>query len=192
MLVIDAINDMLAYIGETPLDAADPDYTAHPLYESALRVLNSSSRKVQARGWWFNHRRVDLTPVADAIAIPTGFLAVTVLNERDEYAVRGGMLYNLTQGTSTITAPIRVELREMIAFADLPETAAGYIAAHAASRFVRTYDGDPHKQREVEEDEAVAYALFNAEHIRNSKVNLFRLPNTASHLATSWYQRYLR
>lgn len=54
MTEIDAINDIIGAAGESPIDPTDPDYQSHPLYQQALRVLNSVHTREWARGWWFN------------------------------------------------------------------------------------------------------------------------------------------
>jgi hypothetical protein len=194
MLVIDAINDMLAYLGESPLDPTDPDYTEHPLYASALRVLDTSSIKVQSRGWWFNDRVATLEPVADAIVIPNTYISVAIVGwgRYADYTVRDGALFDLTNNTAVITSSLRAWIRELIPFAELPQTAAAYVAAHAATRFVRTYDGDRGKLADVKEDEASAYILFNADHIRNSRVNLHTTASMGPVIANTWYSRYQR
>ena len=192
MQTIDAINEMIGYIGESPIDSTDNDYTSHPLYESALRILTSTNRAVQSRGWWFNTREVTLTPTANAIAIdPDVYLSVSMKDiYADRYTVRNEALYDLTNGTATISDTLEATVRELVAFEDLPETAAQYVMAEAATRFVKTYDGDAAKLREVKEDAAKAFVFFHADHIRNSKVNVFHLPKTQYALATSWYSRY--
>lgn len=191
MLRIDAINDMLSYLGESPLDVTDPDYANHPLYQSALRVLNRSSSKVQSRGWWFNDRVTDLIPVANSITIPATYLTVRIVGYRNaEYTIRNGVLFDMTNNTAVIGSNLRARIVELVDFEDLPETAAEYIAAHAASRFVRTYDGDAGKQREVEKDEQTAYGLFNSDEIKNRGVNLYHTASMGPVLGNNWYTRY--
>lgn len=193
MQIIDAINDMIGYVGESPIDGDDPDYESHPLYESALRILTSTSRTIQAKGWWFNTREATLTPVSDAITLPADYLSVSVLRGYGvDYAVRDGALYDLTNDTATISVSLDVVVRELLDFADLPETAAEYIKEAAAVRFVQTYDGDRSKLGEVKENRAAAYIVFHADHIRNSKVNLFTTRSMGPVLANTWYTRYLQ
>lgn len=191
MQIIDAINEMIGYVGESPIDSTDPDYTSHPLYESALRILNSTSRTIQARGWWFNTRETTLTPVSDAITIPATTLAVAIKDlYREEYTVRSGALYDLTNGTAVIAQPLEAVIRELIAFEDLPESAADFINQTAAVRFVQTYDGDRSKLAEVKDNAGKAYIVFNTEHIRNLRVNLFQTQSMGPIMANNWHGRY--
>jgi hypothetical protein len=193
MTLIDAINDMLGYMGESPLDPTDADYTAHPLYESALRILNTTNEAVQSKGWWFNTTRRTLTPVSSAIAVPAGTLSLNVLavyGDTHDYTIRAGALFDMTNNTAVITKPVTAVVRTLVAFTDLPETAAKFIAAKAATRFVKTYDGDGPKLASVRDDEQQAYIPFHADHIRNARVNLYQTASMSPILANNWYQRY--
>jgi hypothetical protein len=193
MLVIDALNDMLSAIGESPLDPTDPDYTSHPLYESALRVLNKANALVQSKGWWFNTYKATLTPVANAIALSSSILSIEVLNtygDMRDYTIRSGALFDLTNNTATITSPITAYIRLLVPFESLPATAAEYVAARATTRFVKVYDGDGAKERGVKDEEALAYLALNADHIRNARVNLYQTASVGPILANNWYSRY--
>lgn len=191
MLTIDAINEMIGYVGESPVDSADPDYTSHPLYESALRILTATGRTIQSKGWWFNTRPTTLTPVSGTVTIPATTIAVAVQPlYREQYTIRDGKLYDLTNGSFTIATPLKAAIRELVPFEDLPESAADYIKEQAAVRFVQTYDGDRSKLAEVKENAKLAYIVFNTEHIRNLKVNLFNTQSMGPVLSNVWYTRY--
>lgn len=47
-----AINDMLAAIGESPVNSLEGDMNAD--VSNARRILNNINREVQSRGWTFN------------------------------------------------------------------------------------------------------------------------------------------
>jgi len=190
MTLIDAINEMIGWIGESPIDSTDPDYTDHPLYASALRILNTTSEAVQSRGWWFNTYKGTLTPVADAIALGASVLTVNVLNTSIDYTIRDGALFDLTNNTATIEDELTAMIRTLVTFDELPGTAATYITALASERFVKTYDGDRAKVADVKDDVEKAYIPFHADHIRNSKVNLYHTQSMGPILANSWYGRY--
>lgn len=192
MTEIDAINDMLAYVGEAAIDDTDPDYTSHPLYESALRILTSTNRAVQAKGWWFNTRERTLpSTVDDTITVLPRYLSVAVKRIYGaEYTVRAGLMYDLTNGTSEIGHDLDVVIRELVDFDEIPETAAEFIKESAALRFVQTYDGDRSKLAEVKENRKEAYVIFNADHIRNVGVNLFQTNSLGPIIANNWHTRY--
>lgn len=193
MLTIDAINEMIGWVGESPIDPTDPDYASHPLYESALRILNASSKLVQTRGWWFNTFQIELTPTSNAITIGSTYLTVEIVPRRGnyhEYTIRDGALFDLTDNTATISETLTANVRLNVPFEDLPESAAQFITATASVRFIRTYDGDRSKIEEVKEDAKMTFIPFHADHIRNVRVNLYAIPNTARVLANNWYSRY--
>lgn len=190
MLTLDAINTMIAPLGETAIDATDPDYTLHPLYESALRILNTTNRAVQSQGWWFNSYTTTLAPVAGAVALDASILTVTVLSDSHDYTIRDSALFDLTDNTATISRSLRALVRSLVPFESLPDTAATYIALKAAERFVKAYDGDRGKLADVKEDAKEAYIPFNSDHIRNSRVNLYHTASMGPTLANNWYTRY--
>lgn len=193
MLIIDAINDMIGYVGESPLDPTDPDYAQHSLFESALRILNAASKSVQSKGWWFNTYQTTLTPVAGVITLASTILSVEVLRIRGDnhdYTVRDGVLFDLTDNTATLTRAVTANVRHLVPFEDLPETAAQFIAARAATRFVRAYDGDASKIASTATEEALAYIPFNGDQIRNAHVNLYATNSMGPILANNWYSRY--
>ena len=54
MTKLDIINDMLATIGEAPLNELD---ARHPHVAAGLRILDQKNREIQVNGgagWWFN------------------------------------------------------------------------------------------------------------------------------------------
>lgn len=193
MTLIEAINDMLGTIGEAPIDEQDPDYESHPLYQSALRILNRVSKAVQSQGWWFNTYTGTLASVAGAVALASDVLTVMVVSQygdTHDYAIRDGALFDLTDNTATIPNDVTAVVRTLVAFAELPETAASYITAVACTRFVKVYDGDAKKIEAMTLDERAAYIPFNTDHIRNSRVNLYATQSMGPVLANNWYSRY--
>ena len=49
---LDAINEMLAAIGESPVTTLDEDGSAD--VANARRILNRINRQIQSKGWAFN------------------------------------------------------------------------------------------------------------------------------------------
>jgi len=48
---LNVVNQCLASMGETPLNAVNAD---HPYVAAALMHLRGASTQEQAKGWWFN------------------------------------------------------------------------------------------------------------------------------------------
>ena len=115
---LDAINDMLAAIGEPAvlqLDEGNADVS------NAQRILHRVNRQVQAKGWNFNiNEAAVLTPdVQDnKIRFLPSYLRVMTAGATSYYSNMGGYLYDLSTQSTTFTDPITVELVEMKPFSE--------------------------------------------------------------------------
>lgn len=170
---LDVINDMLATMGEAPLNQIDED---HPYVAAGRRFLWSTNRKVQARGWWFNTEWLNVVPDAESgfIYIPEDVLSAEGRRGLcvNFYTVRDRRLYDLTNGTYVITEnPVALEIIREVPFGDLPATAAEAIGANAVLRFQKNYDADAQKTSEQMKDAADSMMMLKAEHIRQVKAN---------------------
>lgn len=171
----EVVNECLALVGELPVNSLD---TPHPLIPSAVAAITNQNTLVQSERWWFNVEYPTLTPQAGnkRIVLPGDTASVDTLTRTPETAARGGYLYNLTAGTYEFDAPVKVRLHRIVAFNDLPLSARRYIAVEAQLQFSRTLDADSQKVRDLKEERQRAYALMNAEHTRNSRVNMLNRP----------------
>ncbi|ATI16342.1 tail protein [Caulobacter phage Lullwater] len=176
---LDVINDMLATLGESPLNDLSED---HPLVAAGRRTLRVVSTREQAKKWWFNTELLTLTPDPDKnIYVPGDTISVDTKDSRD-YAQRGRRLYNLTTGSYQFNSKVSIRLVREIPFEDLPVSAADYIATAAILSFCSSYDADQAKVRQLKEDRSIAWATLNAEHIRYKKTNLLNRQSTANKL----------
>lgn len=168
MLTLDVVNDMLGTMGEAPLSSLQE---AHAFRGTCLNVLASTSRRIQARGWWFNMDEVVLQPMLNQrIALPNDVMSVRTNNYA--YVKRGEYLYDVSTSDYLFTADVPSLLIRNVPFDQLPETAAAYIGAEAVERFQKRYDGDPIKNRDLVNETRMARAECNIEHTRNRKANL--------------------
>lgn len=187
--LLDAVNDIISSVGESPLENLD---NSHPLEQSALAVLNRISKRVQAKGYWFNTANdVDL-PLDGSSKVPVdpAFLSVETKDRASGIVVRGGFLYNLTDATDVFTDPVRCNIRVLVPFEDLPETAAQYIQAEAVLQFFKNYDGDGTKIQALAADVTITKIAFSADHIRNSDVNMYTSGETGYNLTQIRGYRY--
>lgn len=170
MDTLTVVNEMLGTMGEVGL-ASLTDY--HPFRDDALGTLDRINRTTQARPLWFNQETTTLTPnVVDSfIYLPNDLLEVDVKGYPN-YVQRGGRLYNTTDGTYVFTAPVKLSLRRLVNFEDLPESAAAYVAAEAVLQFQSNYDGDSSKRQEKAGFRDTTFALFQAEDTRKRQGNL--------------------
>lgn len=175
---LDVINDQLATLGETPLNSVEED---HPYVAAGLRFLRVANHREQAKGWWFNKEIVTLTPdVNGFIFTPTDAISVDPVTPSNAFVQRGRRLYNPATTAYVFTLPVECKLIRLVAFDELPPSAASYIGLSAVLVFQRSYDADPQKTKDLTLDMRQAYTTLNAEHIRNQNVNMLDKPSTAA------------
>lgn len=154
---LDAINDILAAIGESPVSTLEGDTNAD--VANARRILNRVNRTVQAKGWTFNiEDQAILIPDAFSklIAYSTDYLSVLPVNGSIAYVNRGGYVYDRQTNTDMFDAPITVKLIRLKPFGEMPECFRAWILAKAARQFnIRFFgDGDAESALALEEEEA--------------------------------------
>lgn len=172
---LDVINDMLGTMGETPLNSLEED---HPYVASGLRILTQMSKREQMKGWWYNREVITLSPdVSKFLYLPNDVLSVDPEYALNNYAQRGRRLYDLSKSRFEFDGDVKVKVIRELKFTDLPPAASAVIGLRAVLNFCRTYDGDVQKMAEIKRDRDEAVIAFNAEHIRNSQVNLLTRPS---------------
>lgn len=163
------VNRMLATMGEKGLNSlAD----AHAFKADALDMLESVSRKVQTRGWWFNTEKITLTPspIDDAIYLPNDCLSIRT--DSSTLVKRGNRIYNLDGGSYEFTGDETISLIRLVEFEDLEETAADYISAMAVLQFQSDFDGDSRRRDELAEEVRDTRVEIGKAHIRGQQANV--------------------
>lgn len=170
MQVLDVVNMMLGTQGENPLASLTD---THPMLATCQEVLDRNMRRIEADGWWYNMEELSLIPntVDQAVYLPNDCLEVRT--PAYNIVARGNRIYNLSGGTFVFTeSKLDVTLTRLIAFEDLPEIAAQYIATFAVLEYQMAYDGDTAKTSQLKAMLAKQEIELNAAHTRNRKVNL--------------------
>jgi hypothetical protein len=185
---LEAVNEMLKAIGETPINSLDTiGFTDAAI---AYSTLQSKTREVQTRGWYFN-RDTDFyfTPAADGrVVLPSNVLSVRPSRSEERRIVpRGGALRNATDGTDifdTDNGPV-VEVVWMFAFETLPEAARRYITVKAATKFQADVMGSDVSYKFTKDDEELAFdALAFEERLYEEKGNMFNDSTDVSEIFT--------
>lgn len=171
---LSVVNDMLACLGELPINALDE---GHPMVPTALRMLDNASNRVQAVSWWFNREIVDLLPDTQSfIYVPNDTISVDPADQRHNYVMRGRRLYKPYEPSSaskyTFDSTVRCWLVREVPFDDLPVSAQSAISYAAQLDFMKAYEADPQKFQQVQSDYRLAYATLNAEHVRSADANM--------------------
>ncbi len=167
---LDIINACLQAIGEDPVTDST---SSHPSAITARAHIARESRRIQARGWWFNHEtKIKLLPNENGeIVIPSNTLKVDPSNPNIPYVQRGSRLYDPVQHTFNINAPVVCNLVLELDIEDLPETAFAYILAYSVRKFYVGDNGDPQKARDLKMDENEAWVYMKQEDLAASDVN---------------------
>lgn len=181
---LDAVNIILRNDGEAPvatLDEAGFDEAA-----DAQAALEEVSRTVQDGGWAFN---VDFnrkfTPNVDGeIVLPADTLWIKPTNASQAMSLveRGRKLYDLENNTYVFSAPVHLDVCQMLDYTELPSAARYYIAIRAARLYQSRATGSPAQNSFTEQDEARAQASLKKADARAKPRGWFRNPNNARQL----------
>jgi hypothetical protein len=163
-----AVNTMLRAIGESPVNSLDNTGMVDAVL--AQQTLETVSRHVQERGWYWNTKE-NLLLVRSypdkTIILPDNTLRVdTVGDDNRTHPViqRGNRLYNKKTNSFVFDKDLRVDLVEFLAFEDLPQAARTYITLSSVRKFQEDRVGSEALAKMQQQDEAVAWnELISAE-----------------------------
>ena len=132
---LQAVNAMLASIGETPVS----DIPASGISDAAIArdKLHEVNRQVQGMALKCNtDYKVESSPDVDGyINIPTNALRVTAYYQFKDYAVRNRKLYDRMEQTLVFTEVVYLNITTFLEWLELPEHVRRYIAVKAGRRF---------------------------------------------------------
>lgn len=187
---LDVVNDCIASLGESPLNAVTDD---HPYVAAALRYLRVANMREQAKGWWFNKELVELhaDPTTGYIYVPEDAINIDPSDPWTNLVQRGRRLYNPASNNPYVfRGRVVCKLVRRIPFEDLPPLAQAYISLAAQKDFQKAYDADRFKYEQILVDKNAAYVDLRAEHIRNVGANLLYTPaNMAKMQALGMWDR---
>lgn len=176
MTQLDVVNDMLATLGELPINSIAE---SHPMVPAALRTLSVASAREQAKSWWFNKELADLIPdTLGNIYLPNDVLRVDPQSASLHYVQRGRRLYKPYEPSANdkykFTQKVRCWLVRELLFEDLPVPAQTAISYAAQLDFMSDYDADQNKFANVTQAYRQAIMILNADHTKNSDINVLR------------------
>lgn len=163
---LESVNTMLTAIGEIPVSSITSATTND--VSIAISILESTSREVQSRGWFYNtDLNYNLVPNNNnQIELPANTLRVELegSSRSKNYVERNRKLYDRYNNTFTISDSVKVTIVFYLEFENIPEVARQYITIRAARIFQdrMLVSSELHKFHEI--DELQAYmALKEAE-----------------------------
>lgn len=156
-----AVNTMLRAIGESPINSLDNTGMVDAVL--AQQTLETVSRHVQERGWYWNTQENLLlvrTYPDKFLILPDNCLKVdTVGDDNIHFPViqRGNRLFNKKTNSFVFDKDLRVDLVEFLAFGDMPQSARTYITLSAARKFQEDRVGSDTLAKFQAQDEQAAW-----------------------------------
>jgi len=167
---LNAVNELLASIGEDPLESLD---IMPPSGNIALQVLYNTSRDFQEEGHWFNEESdYELKPDAASkeILIPPNVLRID--SEDGDCIRRGVKLYDRSAKSFIFDAPVKCEVTLHLPFEELPAAARRYITALSVEKFIEAFPVPQGTTEARLRNLMRAKAAFEAAAIRNGDYNI--------------------
>jgi hypothetical protein len=166
---LDAVNMMLMSIGQSPVNTITA--TGIKDVNTAVLILENTSRSVQTKGWTFNtDYAYEIAPNGDdRIAVPANALHIDPVNPGEDFVQRYDedhsymAMWDLNEQTFERTEILKVDIHWMYAFEKIPQAARNYIALKSARVFQSGAIASDilFRFEQYEEDEALAILQGN-------------------------------
>lgn len=176
---LDAVNIMLANIGEQPANQLDESGISE--VSIAQQMLHNVSRQIQAKGLRCNSETNYTLPldVNGEIILPSNTLKVDASDPSLDVCQRDGKLYDREKHTFIFTKPVDVDITFFLPFEQLPQSVRDYITIVAARQFQVRWLGSETLSALTEDDERKAYLALIDEEIDTGDFNIFNSYDTA-------------
>ena len=175
---LDAINEMLESIGQTPVSAVDS-----PIGDVGIArgMLRRATRSCQLLGWDFNtDEGYALSPQTDGtLRVPEGVLRIDAVDAistlvRRRHPDGFWAIWDGTRLSWQHPSPVKFRLTWAFAFNDMPDSARHFVSMSAARRFQNRIIGASSLDGYSAEDEAKAWHTLLRDERANRDTNLFR------------------
>jgi hypothetical protein len=178
---LQAVNTMLTCIGETPVSSLDTTVSVDVAI--ALTILDEVQRDLMQRSWrWNTIKNQTLTVDIDGkVAVPPSWVRVD--HPTNDYAKRGGFLYDRTNDTSTFGANVGgLEAVVFLAWEDMPEAARRYCMIRGGRTLAARMVGSEKIVGLTERDEKMAWMALKEFESEQSDLNIFDNADIASYI----------
>jgi hypothetical protein len=172
--LLDAVNSILAVVGESPINTLTGPLT-HDV-ALAMNTLTEASKEIQAEGWVCNtEHNYPLTPdTSGEIRTPGNIARVSLPQTRPALSVtlRGTRLYNLTEHSYHFNQPVIVTAVFLLDFDELTESLRRYIVIKAGRMFLDRAVGSPQLHQFSADDEFRARVAAREEDTHMGRWNI--------------------
>ena len=155
---LDAVNDVLAGIGESPVNTLEEDSNVD--VANARRILATMNRRIQSKGWTFNiEDGAQLVPDSFSKMIPymPDYLRVLSESGATVYINRGGYVYDTANRTDQFDGAITVNMIKLRTYSEMPECFRSWIVTKAARAFNNRFFGAPEVEGMLQMEEQECY-----------------------------------
>lgn len=169
---LDAVNTILAIMGESPVDTLDVSGNVN--VDRAQAFLREYSREVQERGWQFNTDE-DYSMALDVnskIPVAANILHITTSGThkyRYNVVERAGFLYDVKDQTDVFTEALLCRVVWFQEFTDIPEAARRYITILTARAAQERMLGSEALHKFTADDESRALTSLHRSELRLRK-----------------------
>ena len=181
---LEAVNSMLSYISESPVNEIPADLTTlPPSAEIAVNLLAETSREVQSEGWHFNtEKEYELTADGDnKFPLPVNTIDMDASDASLDLVQRGLFVYDRENRTDVFTtSTLKVDVTFLLDFDQLPEQARRYILLRAARMLQVRLVGSRELENLILRDELHAKARLEDTEGNVSDRSIFDHYDTAS------------
>lgn len=176
---LEAVNIILSSIGADPVNTLDED--ADVDVANALRMLTSTSRNIQRKGWDFNKGAYTFTPDVWSKKIKWNETIISFEpDDGGQYSSRGGYLYDMANQTDKFEKPVTGTVTVALDFEDLPDSFRNYIALRAAVDYQMQYLADGSVSQDLQMQLADAHADIVEYDLRMGSYNMLQLTSIAN------------
>lgn len=179
--LLDAVNQLLSCVGGSAVVTIDTD---NPEVQTAVAVIEETTRAVLAEGWNFNTElEYPFTPdaITDEIAIPSNVITFSPSFERHgadyELVERNGKLYDKIAHSYQFGETIYLDVQWGFEWIDCPQPFKEYITARASRVYASRLVASEELVKLIAQDEAIFRALCIEYDTSSSKPSMFGLEN---------------
>ena len=183
---LEAVNEILAAIGEAPVNTLSGTLTAEVAI--ILTHLNTKSREMQLEGWWFNEEDnfvLSRDSETGEVTVPGNTLNIDLTDETGsvDLVQRGTRLYDRLNHTYELDFNPSCTIIFFLAWEDLPEAARNYIKIRTARIYQDRFIGSAEQHGFAQTDEAIARATLDTLNVKNEDATIFDTYDIASIVA---------
>jgi len=179
-----AVNELLASIGEDPVEALD---NLPPSGHTALVVLRGTARDFQQESYWFNHEKdYEFKPdsLTKEIVIPSNIVNADSLE--GNCIVRGQRLYDRGAKSYQFDRPVKCEVTFHLPWEELPAVVRRYITALCVEKFIESFPAAQGTTEARLRNLMRAKVAFEKAAIENGDYNLFKNPHIHYNMRRAW------